>query len=270
MKSSLRHFHLKKKSLCLSHLIPQHKICMIPLAPPRPWLPSILSVALSTHWREVLPVRQGWAQDDSVPRVQLLLVHWVCSKALAAPTGGSWGFPGHSADHCPWGSGSWFRFLFHTPATHKDYRHLLWLPKEPACHCRRHKRLEIHLWIRKIPWRRAWQPTPVFWPGESQGHGRLQSIGSQKSWTWLKHLGTHTHTLWLQGLSQGNRGCGCGATRAGIAKPLGWPQSGGFFQKRKHPHCCYWVFLLPFISNSGWSFYITPDFTICQHIVGVP
>ena len=22
-------------------------------------------------------------------------------------------------------------------------------------------------WVRKIPWRRAWQPTLVFWPGES-------------------------------------------------------------------------------------------------------
>ena len=22
-------------------------------------------------------------------------------------------------------------------------------------------------WVRKIPWRRAWQPTPVFLPGES-------------------------------------------------------------------------------------------------------
>ena len=24
-------------------------------------------------------------------------------------------------------------------------------------------------WIGKIPWRRAWQPTPVFLPGESPG-----------------------------------------------------------------------------------------------------
>ena len=24
-------------------------------------------------------------------------------------------------------------------------------------------------WVRKIPWRRAWQTTPVFLPGESQG-----------------------------------------------------------------------------------------------------
>jgi len=25
------------------------------------------------------------------------------------------------------------------------------------------------LWVRKIPWRRAQQPTPVFLPGESHG-----------------------------------------------------------------------------------------------------
>ena len=30
--------------------------------------------------------------------------------------------------------------------------------KEPACQCRRHKRLEFHPWVGKIPWRRAWQP----------------------------------------------------------------------------------------------------------------
>ena len=24
-------------------------------------------------------------------------------------------------------------------------------------------------WVRKIPWRKAWQSTPVFWPGESHG-----------------------------------------------------------------------------------------------------
>ena len=26
---------------------------------------------------------------------------------------------------------------------------------------------ELDPWVRKIPWRRAWQPTPVFLPGES-------------------------------------------------------------------------------------------------------
>ena len=28
-------------------------------------------------------------------------------------------------------------------------------------------------WVGKIPWRRKWQPTPVFLPGESQGWGSV-------------------------------------------------------------------------------------------------
>ena len=28
-------------------------------------------------------------------------------------------------------------------------------------------------WVRKIPWRKEWQPTPVSLPGESQGRGSL-------------------------------------------------------------------------------------------------
>ena len=37
--------------------------------------------------------------------------------------------------------------------------------------------------VRKIPWRRAWQPTPVVLPGESHGEepGGLQSMGSKES-----------------------------------------------------------------------------------------
>ena len=42
-------------------------------------------------------------------------------------------------------------------------------------------------WVRKIPWRRKWQPTPVFLPGTripwTEKPGGLQSMGSQKSWT---------------------------------------------------------------------------------------
>ena len=33
--------------------------------------------------------------------------------------------------------------------------------------------LGFNPWVRKIPWRREWQPTPVFLPGESQGRGSL-------------------------------------------------------------------------------------------------
>ena len=34
--------------------------------------------------------------------------------------------------------------------------------QEPACPCRGHKRYGFDPWIGKIPWRRAWQPTPLF------------------------------------------------------------------------------------------------------------
>ena len=46
-----------------------------------------------------------------------------------------------------------------------------WLSdKESACQCRR---LGFNPWVGKIPWRRAWQPTPVFLPGESHGQRTL-------------------------------------------------------------------------------------------------
>ena len=40
-----------------------------------------------------------------------------------------------------------------------------WLgSKESTCQCRRHR---LDHWVRKIPWRRKWQYTPVFLPGKS-------------------------------------------------------------------------------------------------------
>ena len=45
--------------------------------------------------------------------------------------------------------------------------------KEPACQYRRSKRHRFSPWVRKIPWRKVWQPTPVFLPGESRGQRSL-------------------------------------------------------------------------------------------------
>ena len=42
--------------------------------------------------------------------------------------------------------------------------------KKPACQCRRHR---FDPWVRKIPWRRAWQHTPVYLLGESHGQRNL-------------------------------------------------------------------------------------------------
>ena len=32
---------------------------------------------------------------------------------------------------------------------------------------------QFDLWVGKIPWRRKWQPTPIFLPGESHGQRGL-------------------------------------------------------------------------------------------------
>ena len=53
--------------------------------------------------------------------------------------------------------------------------------------------------LKKIPWRRAWQPTPAFLPGESpwtEEPGGLQSMGSQRvghdwsNWVHVEHMST--------------------------------------------------------------------------------
>ena len=33
--------------------------------------------------------------------------------------------------------------------------------------CLQCRRPRFDPWVRKVPWRREWQPTPVFWPGKS-------------------------------------------------------------------------------------------------------
>ena len=56
--------------------------------------------------------------------------------------------------------------------------------KESSCQCRRHGRLRVHPWVRKIPWKRKQQPMPVFLPGESHGQRSLagyHSLGYKES-----------------------------------------------------------------------------------------
>ena len=79
--------------------------------------------------------------------------------------------------------------------------------KEPACQCKRCKGHDLNPQVGKIPWRRAWQPTPIFLPGES--HGQRSLVGYSpwvtQSWTRLRQLSMHTHVYiymvpgWLTG-----------------------------------------------------------------------
>ena len=45
--------------------------------------------------------------------------------------------------------------------------------KESACQqrCKRHG---FDPWVEKIPWRKKWQPTPVFLPEKVHGHRSLE------------------------------------------------------------------------------------------------
>ena len=68
--------------------------------------------------------------------------------------------------------------------------------KEPACQCRRCKKHGFISWVGKIPWRRAWQPTPVLLRGESHGAWWATAHRVTQSRTRLKRLSTNAGGLY--------------------------------------------------------------------------
>ena len=66
--------------------------------------------------------------------------------------------------------------------------------KGPACQSRTLKKHGFNPWIGKIPWRRAWQPTPVLLPEESHGQmGWWATVYRViKNWTQLKRFSTRS------------------------------------------------------------------------------
>ena len=121
-----------------------------------------------------------------------------CQEALSSPPALIWMSPKlHQVEGCPsllstsWGKEVMLRHpMDHTPSLSPRVRVLTgknmnwneltlscWLPwwlsgKEPACPCRR---CWFNHWVGKILWRKKWQPTPVFFPGES--HGQRSLVG---------------------------------------------------------------------------------------------
>ena len=56
------------------------------------------------------------------------------------------------------------------------------------------RRLGFNSWVRKIPWRRAWQPTPIFLPGKFHGKRSLPGYYFKVCWTWLSNW-AHISTI---------------------------------------------------------------------------
>ena len=63
-----------------------------------------------------------------------------------------------------------------------------WLSdKESTCpQCRRHRRCGFDPWVKKIPWRRKWQLTPVFLPAKPCGQRSGVTKELDSTW-WLKN-----------------------------------------------------------------------------------
>ena len=106
---------------------------------------------------------------------------------------------------CPWdspgkntrvGCHALFQGIFPTHRLNPGLLHCRWalyhLSNKERVQCRGHG---FSPWFEKIPWRRAWQPTPVFLPGESHGQRSLAvllPIGSQRIRRYWAHTGPNS------------------------------------------------------------------------------
>ena len=155
------------------------------------WFPFRKSV-LNIHWKDWC---WSWNSNTLATSCEEL-THWKrpwCWERLrAGREGDNRGWDGWMASPAQWtwvwvSSGSWgwtgkpgvLQALGSQRVGHSWVAELNWTcgtsGKEPTCQCRRHKRHRFDPWVGKIPWRGAWQPTPVFLPGES--HEQRSRLG---------------------------------------------------------------------------------------------
>ena len=113
--------------------------------------------------------------------------------------------------------------------------------RESTYQCKRHK---FDPWAGKIPWRRKWQPTPVFLPGQSQGQRNLVSYSP-----WCqKRVG---HNLVTKQQQQNNPSstlqCDGGQSALPLETPISPPGSLEFWQPFKGPFFIN-IFIITFLS----------------------
>ena len=121
-------------------------------------------------------------------------------------------------------------------------------------------------WVRKIPWRRTWQPTPVFLPGESPW---TEEPGGLHSWTWLSNWAHSTQFLCYVFFGAFYCCITCSVTQSclTLCDPMDY-STPGFPVYHQHPELAqthiYWVgdAIQPFHPLSSPSL---PAFNLSQH-----
>ena len=78
-------------------------------------------------------------------------------------------------------------------------------------------------WVGKTPWRRTWQPTPGFLPGESHGHGSLAGCSPwgrrvRHDWSDLAHTHIDIHLPQRPRKKKGKKGASPFLTRQSTTK----------------------------------------------------
>ena len=99
-------------------------------------------------------------------------------------------------------SGCFFQKLMDAFFKLPTFEELWWLNELPqwlsnkkfTCKCRRHR---FHPWIKKIPWRRKWQPTLVFLPKKTPWTEVWRAAVCEVTKSGAR-LSTHTMTEWRQ------------------------------------------------------------------------
>ena len=183
-----------------------------------PTSPSKRRSVLGVHWKDWCGSWNSNILATCCEELTHLKRPW-CWERLKAGEGNNKGWDGWMASPTQWtwvwvDSSSWWwtgrpgmlQFMGSQKVRHDWVTELNWTEKqrmgfsggasgkELTCQCRRHKRHRFDPCVRKIPWRRAWQPSPVFLPGESHGQRSLAGYGpkGRKESTQLKQLSTYT------------------------------------------------------------------------------
>ena len=80
-------------------------------------------------------------------------------------------------------------FFNSSPVLHKRLPQCL-SSKRICLQCKRDRRLRFDSWFGKIPWRRKWQPIPVFLPGKFRGQW---SLAGYSPWCHKESTSLSTH-----------------------------------------------------------------------------